>query len=205
VRHLGSVLLALLVAPLGFVLTGRGLGGLAEVAAEAPQAEQTDYFAIITASAALGLAGLGLALLVMARLAPLGPALAGAGYLAIGVWALVDREQMLDAFPGDLVGLADDRLTLAATVAPLLAVPLLVTLFIPRRWRRPDRRSQLIERLYRPPVRRPYRPPGSPPAKSPAPAAAAPPRPTPTLTQPTVPQPAVPTTPVPPADPRRGP
>lgn len=138
-RHLGSVLLALLLAPLSFVLTGRGLGGLAEVAAEAPRAEQTDYFAIVTAGAALGLAGLMLSLLTMARLSPLGSGLAGAGYLAVGVWALEDRDRLLDTVPGGLIGLDDDRLILATTVAPLVAVPLLVTLFIARRWRGRDR------------------------------------------------------------------
>ncbi|HEY8471988.1 MAG TPA: hypothetical protein VIL37_05065 [Natronosporangium sp.] len=134
-RHLGSVALALLLAPLAFVLIGRGLGGLVEVASEAPEAEQTDYFAIVTASAATGLAGLILALLTMARFSPLGPTLAGAGLLTIGVWFLLDRERVLDAIPHTQLGLSDDRFDLAATVAPLIAVPMLVTLFIPRRWR----------------------------------------------------------------------
>jgi hypothetical protein len=139
VRHLGSLLLALLIAPVAFVLTGRGLGGLAEVASAAPTAEQTDYFAIATSAAALGLAGLLFALLTMARFAPLGPGLAGLGYLAVGIWALVDQDQLLATVPGDLVGLGEDRVVLSATVAPLLAVPLLVTLFIPRRWRGRER------------------------------------------------------------------
>jgi hypothetical protein len=174
VRHLGSVLLALLLAPLGFVLAGRGLGGLAEVASEAPRAEQTDYFAIVTASAATGLAGLLLALLTIARLSPIGPALAGAGYLWVGVWALRDRDQLLDTVPGRLAGLDDDRFALAATVAPLLAVPLLVTLFIPRRWRGRDRPEPVPGAVY---GKRRYTPPGATPPPGPLPAPAPPPRP----------------------------
>lgn len=139
VRHLGSLLLALLAAPLGFVLTGRGLGGLAQVASDAPAADRTDYFAIATNAAAVGLAGLIIALLTMARFSPLGPGLAGAGYLTIGIWALVDRNELLATVPADLVGLNEQRFTAATAVAPLVAVPLLMTVFIPRRWRGRDR------------------------------------------------------------------
>lgn len=138
-RQLGSVLVAALLAPLGFVLTGRGLGGLAEVAAAAPAAEQTDYFAITTSAASLCLAGLTFALLTMARLPPLGPGLAGAGYLVVGIWALVSPDHLQTTFPGGYVGLDGSRLAVAATVAPLLAVPLLLTLFMPGRWQRRDR------------------------------------------------------------------
>lgn len=140
-RHLGSVLLAVLAAPLVFVLTGRGLGGLAEVSAAAAEAEQTDYFAITASASATGLAGLLFALLALARFSPLGPALAGLGFLAVGVWALVDPAGLEAAVPSrgiDLVGLGDQRLAAATAVAPLLAVPLLLTLFLPHRWR--DRR-----------------------------------------------------------------
>ena len=140
-RHLGSLLLALLAAPVGFVLTGRGLGGLAQVASAAPTAEQTDYFAIATNAAAVGLAGLILALLILARFSPLGPGLAGAGYLAIGIWALVDRADLLATVPADLVGLDEPRFIAATTVAPLVAIPLLATVFIPRRWRAPVREA----------------------------------------------------------------
>jgi hypothetical protein len=139
VRNLGSLLLALVAAPLGFVLIGRGLGGLAQVASEAATADRTDYFAIATNATAVGLAGLIIALLTMARFSPLGPGLAGAGYLTIGIWALVDRQDLLATIPVDLVGLNEQRFTAATAVALLVAVPLLVTVFIPRRWRAPVR------------------------------------------------------------------
>lgn len=137
-RHLGSILLALLAAPLLFVLVGRGLGGLAEVASEAsraPQLGRVDYFAITAAATALGLAGMLFALLAMAPIAPIGPALAGVGFLWIGIWALVAPGELLATVPGHRIGLDDVRLTAAATVSPLLAIPLLVTLFLPGRWR----------------------------------------------------------------------
>jgi hypothetical protein len=188
VRPLGSLLLALLVAPVAFVLTGRGLGGLAEVASEAPTAEQTDYFAIATSAASVGLAGLLFALLTMARFAPLGPGVAGLCYLAVGIWTLLDRDQLLDTVPGDLVGLDDERLIFSTTVAPLLAVPLLVTLFIPRRWsgrERPEPAPPPAEPWYPPPALETPAFPAPPPIPPP-------PLPTPAPSRPTSPAPTRP-------------
>lgn len=186
-RHLGSLLLAALFAPVTLVLTGRGLGGLAEVAAEAPAAEQTDYFTIVTSACATGLAGLSFALLTMARLAPLGPALAGAGYLVLGVWVLADPGALPGQLPIHLVGLDEQQFALAAAVAPLLAVPLLVTLFLPGRWR--------AEPHPAPPAPPPaLAPPAAHPPAAPAPPLAAPPpaAPPPAAPPPAAPPPAAP-------------
>jgi hypothetical protein len=199
VRHLGSLLLALLVAPAAFVLAGRGLDGLAEVAAKAPQADRTDYFAIITAASSLGLAGLMFALLTMARIAPLGPVLAGLAYLAIGIWALADPGQLLASTPGGLVGLDRDRLLAAATVSPLLAVPLLVTQFLPGRWQGRWRGRAAPPPLTPAPPPRRAAPP-LPPAAPPPPPAAPPPPPIAPLPQPAAPPPQ-PTAPSPRAGP----
>lgn len=173
-RHVWSLLLAVLAAPLAFVLAGRGLGGLAEVAAAAPQAERTDHFAIAAAAAALILSGVLLALLTMARIAPVGPAVAGLGHLAVGIAALVDPDRLVATVPGELVGLDDDRLLAAATVGPLLAVPLLVPLFLPGRWQggraRPIQLRVVLPRRPPPPPRPPGgRPPGRPLLPRPAP------------------------------------
>lgn len=160
-RHLGSVGLALLAAPLALLLAGRGLTGLADAAELAQEGERTDYFGIVASACAIGLAGLLYSLLTMARLAPLGPTLAGLGYLAVGIWALQSPAGFLTVtrgdLGGDLVGLTGEQLVTAATIAPLLAVPLLVTFCMPQRWRRrerlahsPDRVTQTLDDL--PPV-----------------------------------------------------
>lgn len=137
-RHFVSVLLALVTGPLVLLLAGRGLVGLADAA----QADRTDHFGLVTSGAALGLAGLVYAVLTMARLAPLGPTLTGAGYVALGWWALQDPEAYLatiqnnPALGGTAVGPTEQHLLMAAQIAPLLAVPLLVTFVMPSRWRR---------------------------------------------------------------------
>jgi hypothetical protein len=134
-------MLALLVAPTALVLAGRGLGGLAGAAAAA----RPDAFTTSSAAAALGLAGLFYALLVMIRFSPVGPFLAGLGYLSVGVWALADPAGFGAALRRDPVSLVDldAELLAAAEVAPLLAVPLLITVFSGRRWQgRPGRRAR---------------------------------------------------------------
>jgi hypothetical protein len=123
----------------------------------------------------------------MARFAPLGPGLAGLGYLAVGIWALLDRGRLLDTVPGDLVGLDDERLLLSTAVAPLLAVPLLVTLFIPRRWsgrERPEPVPPPAEPWYPPPALDTPAFPAPPPIPPPPP-----PLPTPAPSRPTSPAP----------------
>jgi hypothetical protein len=135
-------MLALLVAPIALVLAGRGLGGLAGAAAAAAR---QDAFTTSSAAAALGLSGLVYALLVMIRFSPVGPFLAGLGYLSVGVWALADPAGFDAALRRDLVSLVDldAELLAAAEVAPLLAVPLLITVFSGRRWQgRPGRRAR---------------------------------------------------------------
>lgn len=192
-RHLGSLLLALLAAPVAFVLAGRGLGGLAEVAAKAPDADRTDLFAIASAAAALVLAGVLFALLTMARIGPLGPAVAGLGYLAVGIAALADP-RLLAAVPGQLVGLDDERLLAAATVSPLLAVPLLIPVFLPGRWQgsrvAPRRIRVVLPRRPAPPPPPPF--PGGPPPGPPLLPRPAPPPPPPAVPEPPSPVPPTP-------------
>lgn len=135
-RHLGSLLLALLVAPLALVLTLRGLGSFLDATGARPP----DPLATATAISALGLAGLLLALLMLPRFSPLGPMLAGAGYLGVGLWGLADLSHLQAQVPPELLVGLDDRATaVTAAVSPLLAVPLLVTLFSARRWRGRER------------------------------------------------------------------
>lgn len=138
-RHIGSLFLALLLAPLVLPLAGRGLVGLAEAAEVTQESGQTDHFGIVASASAVGLAGLIFGILTMTRISPLGPTLAGLGYLAVGSWALSDPADFLARVRGDLIGLTDAEVILAARMALLLAVPLLLSCFLPRRWRRQER------------------------------------------------------------------
>jgi hypothetical protein len=123
-RHLNSLLLSLAAAPAIWVLTGYGL-------------EQHGPHRALLSPAAFVLAGLLFAVLVTARLSPVGPALAGLAYLATVVWLAADPEQVRHTLL-ETVPAADPAVILrpAEGIAGLLGVPLLVTALSPRRWRR---------------------------------------------------------------------
>jgi hypothetical protein len=135
-RHVGSLLLALVLAPLAWVLTGVGLLKYNDVRVQFEDGLSVDI--LLGLLALLG-AGALYAVLVLARLSPIGPALAGAAYLGAAVWYAVEPASFLDVFPYE-VGDVDLGLPIpAAGLSAVLAVPLLATLVSPRRWRRYDR------------------------------------------------------------------
>ncbi|GHJ45816.1 hypothetical protein Cs7R123_31580 [Catellatospora sp. TT07R-123] len=126
------MLLSLVFAPAIFLLTGTGLSAWGTTMAAGGAAD-----AVLDAGAALGallLAGILYAVLVMARLSPVGPGLAGIAFLGTSGWALADQRSYLDTFALIDIHLAGavGQLGLGA----LLGVPLLATIASPRRWRR---------------------------------------------------------------------
>jgi hypothetical protein len=131
-RHLGSLLLAAVIAPLVWVLMGIGsaksTGDLL--------ASQRDVLAIGVGVAALLAAGLCYAPLVLARLSPIGPMLAGVAFLGAGLWALVLPRSFTDAVPDEFLGVPGALERPGFEFAVLLAVPLLLTALSARRWHR---------------------------------------------------------------------
>jgi hypothetical protein len=135
-RHFGSIVLSLIVAPLIYLLTGVGLVKFAE----ANEGRTTlDFVTAALAVSALLLAGVFLAFLTAARLSPLGPMLAGLGFLAVGFWALVDPASFHDRMPEEILGVEDAAVLPAGGLTVLVAVPLLATVASSRRWRGYDR------------------------------------------------------------------
>lgn len=132
-RHLGSVILSLLLGPLVYVLTGVGLVKM-EIAESA--GVRSEYLATSIALGALAAAGLLYAILVMARISPLGPVLLGLAYVAMTAWTLLEGRSFLRTVPGDIPGARGAVWAPAGAVTALLAVPLLATIVSPRRWRR---------------------------------------------------------------------
>jgi hypothetical protein len=133
-RHLGSILLALLLAPATWLLTGTGLGKFAEARADS---SGFDIDLTLGLAAMVG-AGLCYALLILPRISPLGLVLAGLGFLGLVVWRVVDLDGFNQAVPADFLDLAGALRIPADGYAALLALPLLGTLFSARRWRRHD-------------------------------------------------------------------
>lgn len=131
-RHLLSIVLSLILAPLIYIAAGFSAVKLGVATA----ATSLDWTA-----AGLGVAG-GLfaggcyALLVMARLSPFGPVLAGLAYIGVTLWAVLDKAGFASALPAKLLGEEGVLLRPVGAGTLLLAVPLLFTIFSPRRWRR---------------------------------------------------------------------
>ena len=132
-RHLRSILYALVLAPAVWILCG--VGFTQDIAGRARAEGGVEQF---TGILLLVLAGTAYAILLLTRLSPAGPALAGLVFLGASVWALVD--------PGSFQGLWSPSVTKdgfdltlpAKGLAAMLAVPLLCTAVNVRRWRKPD-------------------------------------------------------------------
>jgi hypothetical protein len=125
------VLLALVVAPL--IYFSAGLSAIKFT--EARGVGQIDVVPALLALAAALFAGGLYALLLMTRLSPAGPVLAGLLYLGVTLWQLFDVGGFTGATPDKLFGVADLARVPAGFGTALLAVPLLVTVFNGRRWR----------------------------------------------------------------------
>jgi hypothetical protein len=136
-RHLWSFALSLFLGPVIWLLMGYGLGEYL-----AANADHSDALTVseIGALLALLVAGAIVACLLLPRLSPVGPLVIGLGFLALTLWAAVNRSTFLEAMPADLLGL-DDVFTIPAVggFAVPVAGALLAAVASPRRWRRFER------------------------------------------------------------------
>jgi hypothetical protein len=131
-RHLGSLVLALLLAPAIWVLTGVGVSKFAEA-----RSDSTGFgIDLAVGLGAIVGAGICYALLILPRLSPLGPVLAGLGLLGLVVWRVADLTQFNRYVPADFLNVTMALRNPADGYAALLALPLIGTLFSGRRWRR---------------------------------------------------------------------
>jgi hypothetical protein len=126
-RHLWSLVLALVLTPLIYISAGfsavkfgdaRGLGAAASLG-------------LLAAFVAGGL----YALLVMTRLSPVGPIVAGLVYLGVTFWEVLDRAGFESVIPADFAGQKGVLHVPVGMGTALLAAPLLLTVFSSRRWR----------------------------------------------------------------------
>ncbi|ASW53711.1 hypothetical protein [Plantactinospora sp. KBS50] len=144
-RHVNSVLLSLILAPSIWALSGYGLQTYGPVGTGPDGRIPLDR--LVALGALLGAATL-FAVLLLARLSPLGPALTGLTYL--GATGLVAGYPALARHAvGRLpLGFGPELLRPAGGLAVLLGLPLLATAFSGRRWRR----FTGLPALYDPPV-----------------------------------------------------
>jgi hypothetical protein len=125
VRHLTSAILGPVLGFAAYVLFGFGVG-------------RTSIENGWTGDNAIGVlalvgAGVAYAILVVPRLSPIGPALAGIGYLLLGLWVISDVTSFVDTMRADLLGL-DNAGFGPGAILVALSIPLLATLVSPNRW-----------------------------------------------------------------------
>jgi hypothetical protein len=145
-RHLLSFVLSLILAPLIFITSGY---------AQAKWTEQADaaWQPALYALPAIVVAGLLYSVLVLVRLSPVGPFLAGLAFFGLGMWSLFDRASLQDLLPARFLGV-DDLLQAPITgfgpAFAILGIPLLLTVFSPRRWRRYPNGAPAADLAYSP-------------------------------------------------------
>ncbi len=130
-RHLLSVVLSIILAPLTYLAAG--------FAAVKLDAAHLDGTTIDWTAAGIGIgagvaAGALYAVLVMARLSPVGPMLAGLVFLGATVWFYLDSASFKRVFDFDLFHEQHILLRPVGAGTLLLSIPLLATVFSPRRW-----------------------------------------------------------------------
>jgi hypothetical protein len=127
-RHLISLVLGVILAPVIYILASVSNYKVAE-----HFATRNAFLPLAIGIACILLAGALYSVLVLARLSPVGTALAGVILAAPTVWALVSPSSFASTMPDNFLGMSN--VFLASTLYLLAAVPLVGTVFSPRRWR----------------------------------------------------------------------
>ncbi|GAA0226632.1 hypothetical protein [Cryptosporangium japonicum] len=166
-RHFGSLVLALVVAPVVWVAIAFGTNRLARSVLDLSGSSDTDKFLGI---GLLLVAAIALGVLLVPRISPVGPIVAGAGFLAVSALGLASDSPVYD-LGKDVLSTADQQ-TLVSPIPTgylwLAGFLLLVPLVVPARWRKQRRAEPLAA-----PAAGPYGPggpgPGAPTSYNPTP------------------------------------
>src|ERR1043166_6479829 len=105
-RHLGSIALSVILAPIIFVLIGLGVVKTS-VALAAGATNGSDWGAAGVGFLALAVAAGLYALLIMTRLSPLGPVLAGLIFLGLHIYGQVEVAHLPSLFDTKILGERD--------------------------------------------------------------------------------------------------
>jgi hypothetical protein len=132
-RHLGSLVLCLVVGAVVYVLAG--ISDSKWVEGESTSGADR-YGALALALAAALVAGGLYGLLVLARLSPIGTVLTGLLFLTVGIWSSFSLSSFADLVPNDIFGIDNAGVRASGPLSLIISMPLLLTLFSPRRWRR---------------------------------------------------------------------
>jgi len=131
-RHLRSILYALVLAPAVWVLCG--VGFTSDLIGRAR--DTTGSIESLVGLLLLLLAGGAYAILVFAPISPAGPLLAGLAFLGVGLWALAEPASYAAQWPPGLSKEGFDLSLPGYGLAVVLAVPMICTALSARRWAR---------------------------------------------------------------------
>jgi len=130
-RHLISLVLGVVLAPVIYVLAGVSNSK----ASDHVLLHKNDLTTLGLAIGCIVAAGALYSVLILIRLSPVGPMVAGAILAVPSVWALLDATRFNDLLPTSFLGVRGALTFGASSTLLLAAVPLVATVFSPRRWR----------------------------------------------------------------------
>ncbi len=138
-RHIGTLIAAIVIGPLAWILIafGQDRSAAAFAKAESTKAFHTGDF--VRPLIYLAAAGLLIGLIATLRFSPLGAGLTGVVYVASYVWLLIDPKGLMDLFNRELsiAGQhADPTLPVRTGTTLIVGALLVVALFSGARWRR---------------------------------------------------------------------
>ncbi|OJF10318.1 hypothetical protein [Couchioplanes caeruleus] len=128
-RHLRSILYALVLAPAAWILCGVGFDR--DLTGRARDNGAVESFGAVML---LLLAGAAYGILLFAPISPAGPLLAGLTFLGVGIWSRIAPEAYAGVWPAGISKDGFDVSTPGYGLVVLLAVPLLATSLSARRW-----------------------------------------------------------------------
>lgn len=135
-RHLGSLVLCLVLGPLIYLAAGYGITEYVDSQTDIARDDAAGYLTMTVSAMALVLAAGVYTLLILARLSPVGTVLVGLALFGVAMWSMFEPGSFVDTMPRELLGVRGLTTAPAGPVSLLLSVPLLFTVFSPRRWRR---------------------------------------------------------------------
>jgi hypothetical protein len=138
-RHIGTLIAAIVIGPLAWILIAFGQDRSAAAFANAQSTGAFHTGDFVRPLIFLAAAGLILGLIATLRFSPLGAGLLGVVYVLSYVWLFIDAKGLLDLFKRDLkIGgeTADPTMPVRTGTTLILGALLLVAVFSWSRWRR---------------------------------------------------------------------
>jgi hypothetical protein len=150
-RHIGTLIAALVIAPLAWILTAYGQDRSAQTFANAGSGGAVNTGDVTRALLFLAAAGVLLGLIATLRFSPLGAAVSGAAYIAIYAMLLIAPHGLLNLF-NHTVSVAGQRADLSTPIRTgttlVLGAAMLVAVASVGRWRRWPRPEAVNQGAY---------------------------------------------------------